>query len=81
MKNRKQLPGFAGDAKAFDAAIKEIKKELDAIWYVGDLDDIGNCIGFAIAKHFSGKIGDEDDFMHGLQHGIDLIKRKDEANK
>jgi hypothetical protein len=56
----------------FDNAIIDIVVHLTATQYKGDLSDIGNEIGIAIAKYI-----DEDntieDFIHGVKHGVSLM--------
>ena len=37
----------------------------------GDVSDIGNEIGFIIAKYFDDK-NTLEDFIHGLKHGISI---------
>lgn len=39
-----------------------------------DMGDIGNEIGFAIAKHFSDEVGfTKEEFLSGISHGISLV--------
>ncbi len=57
--------------------INKIRQELiDAINNdpMVDLSDIGNTIGIVIGNHLTDKeMGfDEDDFLHGIKHGISL---------
>ena len=56
----------------FDKVKEDIKDQLNQVKYEGDLSDIGNEVGIAIAKYI-----DEDntieDFIHGLRHGVSLV--------
>ena len=56
----------------FDKIKEDIKDQLNQVRYEGDLSDIGNEVGIAIAKYI-----DEDntieDFIHGLRHGVSLV--------
>ena len=38
-----------------------------------DLSDIGNEIGIVIGKYINKEIGDKNDFINGVKHGISLI--------
>jgi hypothetical protein len=64
----------------FDKALQELKQGLDTAIFNDkkhlrfDLGDIGNEIGFAVAKHFSEEIGfSKEDFLRGIKHGISLV--------
>jgi len=75
------------DVESEVQGIKEVLlKKDDGVFIgdiVGDLSDIGNNIGIAIGRHIDDKLPgfDKDSFLHGINHGIDISKRKDENGK
>ena len=52
--------------------VKEISREIHTTTAYGDLSDVGNSIGIVIAKYFDKDIGDKEDFLAGLNHGISI---------
>ena len=69
------------DVTKSEEALLEIKNNLETFFRNSiknsvnfDLGDIGNEVGFAVAKHFSGEMGfDKESFMSGIRHGISLV--------
>lgn len=69
------------DVTNFEMALLDIKNNLETFFRNSqdysvscDLGDIGNEIGFTIAKHFSSKMGfDKESFISGINHGISLV--------
>ena len=69
------------DVTKSEEALLEIKNNLETFWRNSlknslkfDLGDIGNEVGFAVAKHFSGDMGfDKESFLSGIRHGISLV--------
>lgn len=57
--------------------IDEITGELDHLQRTipsPELSDIGNAIGYVIAKYFDkDSLGNKTDFISGLNHGISLV--------
>ena len=58
----------------FKKIVEEIQEELALIKYdEGDLADIGNHIGYVIAKHFDDSgVNNKNAFLVGLNHGISI---------
>ena len=50
----------------------EIKTQLDLANYKGDISDIGNEVGIAIANYLD-KDNTIEDFISGLRHGVSLV--------
>lgn len=69
------------DVTKSEEALLDIKNNLETFFRNSiknslnfDLGDIGNEIGFAVAKHFSGEMGfDKESFLSGIRHGISLV--------
>jgi len=61
--------------KDFKDILLDISDKLTHVKYKGDLSDIGNEIGIAIAKYIDKtKSGfNQDDFISGIKHGISLV--------
>lgn len=58
----------------FKEALVELSDKLSKVAYKGDLGDIGNDIGFIIAKYFDkANYDDLDSFISGLRHGVSLV--------
>lgn len=58
----------------FKEALLELSNKLSKIAYNGDLSDIGNDVGFIIAKYFDKANHDDlDNFITGLKHGVSLV--------
>jgi len=60
-----------------------LSKKGDSRWIsdmAGDLSDIGNEIGMVIGKFIDEKLPgfEKESFLHGINHGIDQSKGKDE---
>jgi len=55
--------------KIRESIIRQLK---NVIYDNGDVSDVGNEIGIAIAKHLNENQNVED-FMHGVRHGVSLI--------
>ena len=56
----------------FEKIKKEIKTQLDLANYKGDISDIGNEVGIAIANYLD-KDNTIEDFISGLRHGVSLV--------
>ena len=56
----------------FDKIKEDIIDQLNQVKYAGDLSDIGNEVGIAIAKYIDGDNTIED-FISGLRHGVSLV--------
>ncbi len=56
----------------FNKIKEDIKAQLDKANYAGDMSDIGNEVGIAIAKYLGGDNTIED-FISGLRHGVSLV--------
>jgi len=60
-------------------AIEDVKFCLESKIFLSenisaDMSDLGNEIGVAVAKHFSGEMGfDKESFLSGIRHGISLV--------
>jgi hypothetical protein len=53
---------------------EDVIHQLEKVSYkTGDMSDIGNEIGIAIAKHLDLDGFDVDSFISGFKHGISLI--------
>jgi hypothetical protein len=56
----------------FDKIKEDITDQLNQVKYAGDLSDIGNEVGIAIAKYID-RDNTIEDFIHGLRHGVSLV--------
>jgi hypothetical protein len=53
-----------------DVAINDILNRNEGY----DISDVGNEIGYTVAKYFSAKMGwEKSDFISGIKHGISLV--------
>ena len=59
--------------KRMQKTIKDIIAQLEKVTYNGDLSDVGNEIGIAIAKYLKKGGFELDDFIMGLRHGVSSI--------
>jgi len=75
-----------GEINKFDELRKELIKHLESLdsnelyKNLGDLGDMGNEIGTILGKYIMPDLDDnskygweEDDFKHGIRHGVSLI--------
>lgn len=62
----------------FEKMKDAIKEQLEAIYFEGDLSDIGNAVGIVIGRYITKESGfEKSDFLAGLDHGISMTGSTD----